>query len=332
MYARLVRVRCALLGVGGLSIASCNAIFGISDPEPNAGVGGGGSSNAGGSSGSEVGGSGGSNSSNGGTEDAMGGSGDPGGAGGGDDAGAVDTVQLSGVVQLFHTRAPSAGVELTAFVGASQRFNATSGENGEYSLSGIPAGSTVNLELAYPDTADPARPAALLQTRLRFDVGSSPEQLLDLSHIDYDWLARTADDCGAYQERVTVNPEQFFTQSASVIVQVTDGGQGVAGVSIEALQITLTNGGASDVNKHQQMRLPDTNPAFVCALEDSDSGLYPSQAAMTNELGLLVMFRVRNDPQGTGSGEAVVTRADSAASASVSLRQSGQSGVVVLGD
>src|SRR5690349_5982265 len=110
---RAVRLRCAVLGVGGLCVGglaiACNAIFDIKDPDPNANVGTGGTSNEGGSGASDVGGTGGSSSGDGGSGDAgagIGGSDNAGGSGSSDvDAGdsGGPTLTLSGVVRHFES-------------------------------------------------------------------------------------------------------------------------------------------------------------------------------------------------------------------------------------
>jgi hypothetical protein len=338
LYTRSVRVRGARLGVVGLAIAclsiACNAIFDIRDPNPSAAGGGGGTSNVGGSSGSGGQNLGGSSAGSGG-EASAGTGGEAGGSGGASgDAGPLDgpTVTLSGVVRRFESGEPSGGVEVTAFVGATTRIEATSSAGtGQYTIAGIAPGSTVNVEIEYSDEPERGLPTALLQTRIRVEVGNEPEQQLDLPTIDYDWLTRTANECGAVQD-TSLTPELFFARSATLVVEARAAGMPVAGLSRDTLEIGLGNGGTPQPNLHDVERDPaDTNPTFVCVLEQgSDGELVGGQQTVSTSLGRFIVFRVRN-AQGTGSGEAVVSLPDGDPS-SVNLRQSGQSGVVLLGD
>jgi hypothetical protein len=338
LYTRRVRVRCARLGIVGLSITclsiACNAIFDIRDPNPSAAGGDGGTSNAGGSGGGDGPSVGGSSAGSGGeagakTGDEAGGSG---GASG--DAGPLEgpTVTLSGVVRRFESGEPSGGVKVTAFVGATTRIEATSSAGtGEYIIAGLAPGSTVNVEIEYSEEPERGLPTALLQTRSRVEVGTEPEQQLDLPTIDYDWLTRTADECGAVQD-ASLTPELFFARSATLVVEARTAGMPVAGLPRDALQISLGNGGTPQPNVHDVERdAADTNPTFVCVLEQGTGGeLVGGQQTASTSLGRFIVFRVRN-AQGTGSGEAVVSLPEGGP-VSVELRQSGQSGVVLLGD
>jgi hypothetical protein len=322
------------LSITCLSIA-CHAIFDIRDPGASAAGGAGGPLDVGGSSAGGALNLGGGGTGGGGAAGAAGAGGDAGGSGGaGGDAGPLDppTVTLSGVVRRFETGEPSGGVRVTAFVGATSRIYATSNAGtGEYSVPGFVAGSTVNLELEVSDEPDRGLPTALLQTRIPVELGDGPEQQLDLPAIDYDWLTRTADACGAVQD-ASLTPEVFFARSATLVVEARTNGVPVAGLSREALQITLRNGDTAQPNVHGVPRdAADTNPTFVCVLEQGSGGeLVGGQQTASTSLGQFIVFRVRN-AQGTGSGEAVVSLPDGDLN-SVSLQQSGQSGVLLLGD
>lgn len=327
---------CVWLGVGFsitcLSVA-CNAIFDIHDPSPNAAGGAAGAFDAGGSSAGGAQNVGGSSAGNGG-EAGAGAGGEGGGSGGaGNDAGPLGepTVTLRGVVRRFESGEPSGGVQVTAFVGATAPIDPTSSAGtGEYSVVGIEAGSTVDLQLEAPDEPERGLPTALLQTRLRVEVGDEPEQELDLPTVDYDWLTRTADECGAIQD-TSLSPELFFARSTTLVVEVRAGGVPVAGISRDTLQISLRNGATTQPNEHDVQRdASDTNPTFVCVLEQGNGELVGGQQTVSTSLGRFIVFRLRN-AQGTGSGEAVV-RLPEGNPSSVELRQSGQSGVILLGN
>jgi len=336
-------VRHALLGVVGLWVAgnavACNAIFDIHDPAAlgAAGSGGSGGARPGDMSNGGRGGSGGASGSGG--REGDGGTGEPpdGGTGG---SPVAPTITLSGTVRKFESPQQfQGGAQVTAFVAPPRPTTRSSLDTGTFSLMASVPDSTLNLEVQYPDSAPMNVPLALLQTRIRLPIGAGVTKVIDPPLVGYDWLGTTVEACGAVADPSTPL-SVYFAQRATLLVRISDAGGGVAGIDRGQLQVTLTNGGASRLNQHglryDTPQIQDTNPTFVCVLEappggDAGAGeqLVGGTQSQTTELGTFVVFRAQN-AQSTGSGEVEVS-VPGYAPRSLSLRQSGQIGVLLLG-
>jgi hypothetical protein len=345
-----VCVRYARLGVVGLSLAcsalaggvfACNALFDIHDPPLSSEPGRGGSGgtpddvSSGGQSGS------GGASGNGGTAAGTGGTGELEDAGGRGGTSVEPTVTSSGTVRRFEEpQREQPGALLSAYVGSAMPVEAEfSPGTGRFTLAAGSPNSMINLESQYPASLAPGVPLALLQARIRVPLGVGSTKSIDPPVVSYDWLTRTVDECAGVRDSAT--PLQaYFGQRATLLIQISDAGGGVAGIDRDQVQVTLTNGGVSRVNRHELRYdapgVPDDNPTFVCVLEaragdDAGAGeqLVGGTQTQTTSLGRFVVFRAQN-AQSTGSGEVEVS-VPGYATRSINLRQSGQIGVLLLG-
>ncbi len=240
-------------------------------------------------------------------------------------------VEVAGTA-VFHDQiapSPAAGVTIVVTNIEAATMAGPTGADGAYSLTGIPPGTLLDLEIGL-DQDEPVFVPASMHTRTQIRVENDTPVPYDAPIVTYAHMAQVAFECGLFPtlEAAIGNGavNVYFAQRSTLFGRlVDDEGNGVATVSRAALQVDL--GGF--VNIHDNLLDTNANPAHVCFLDEDVSGRWVGTTdTASNDTGRFVMFRVR-DPGGTGQGSATV-RASGFDDAAVNLRSTGNIGVVDL--
>lgn len=237
-------------------------------------------------------------------------------------------VTMTGPSVQFPSKNVVPGLSIKATNLLPDQPSTTSDANGIYALGGLPPLSLVDLDLEWTgQTAPVFLPLPLRTTRVsvRAEGDAKHTKAATLTAVPFMWLAQVAVDCGIFpdldaatgESEGGVNP--YWVQRSTVVLDWVD-----QGVKVSRDDVTVNLGGLD--NEHASPTDTDPQKTHLCFL--NSSGSVTADAQVTTP-ARAVMFRVRN-PKGTGFGvaEARVTGFESR---TVSLRSSGQIGVVTLG-
>jgi hypothetical protein len=229
------------------------------------------------------------------------------------------TVTLEGSVVQLDTQSPLAGVRVGGNGAA-----VTTDASGRFSYSVTQPDSFLELILTQPGDNGIS---AFQRTVLRLDdPREASHRTIVLPSVLHEWRVTVAKACGALDLNSSdTQVRDYFNQRSTLVVEVP----GTAGIVSSQISVKVTQGAGSWTNTDNSSL--DVAPAArVCFLEKDPAGhIIGGTGSATTDLGLFVMFRVRND-QGGGGGLAEVN-VTGHGSASLNFNGAGQSGIVRLG-
>jgi hypothetical protein len=207
---------------------------------------------------------------------------------------------------------------------------AKSNAAGDVSIKHLAPYTVLELLLTFEQT-DPKIYAGFLATRYLGPNISGP-LALDVSVIEYRWLAQVATDCGifptlddALYKPGTGNVNFYFINRATIIGEVFELDGAPAALSRDKIQV-LDDGWT---NRHGDPADDDEFPTHVCFLEPNPAtGTYVGSPEDHTNSGRFVMFRVRNG-KGVSNGFAQV-QIPGYPDGLVVLRSAGDMGVVTI--
>ena len=257
------------------------------------------------------------------------------------------TVSFSGHVQHYEILEASyqSGVTVAAanIATTPPLESEPSGVDGTYSLTDVPRGAFLDLEMTWNQTVPnlDTLPAPLQKTVLAADsLGTDAVRTLDAQVVSFNWLAQVAVDCGIFptlndaifeSTGQFINP--FWITRSTLLGNVRDAsGAAQAGIKASDIEIVLTSTTGSQSNKDGDVTDTDAHPTKVCFLKAGPGGttLIGGTGTATDSTGRFVMFRIRNDKK-TGFGVAQV-RVTGHAEQGLTFRSSGETATVQIGN
>ncbi len=257
------------------------------------------------------------------------------------------TVSFTGHIQHYEILEQSyqPGVTVTAANIATKTplQSAPSGTDGTYSLTDVPRGAFLDLEMLWGQAVPNLNtlPAPLQKTVLAADsLGTDATRTLDPQVVSFNWLAQVAVDCGIFptlkdavfeSTGMYINP--FWITRSTLLGNVRDAsGAGQAGIKASDIEVVLTSTTGNQSNTDADATDTDAHPTKVCFLKSGPGGttLIGGTGTTTDSTGRFVMFRVRNDKK-TGFGVAQI-RVTGHAEQGLTFRSSGEIATVQLGN